>query len=121
MIKNKIIKMILMLMLMLIMICVNNVVYAEEELKYDEYKPVVTLEKNSETENKIALILNILTVIGVVGVVVGIAMIGFNTILGSASEKAMAQEKYVGVLIAALLIVAGSAIAKVVIKIAESI
>ena len=49
------------------------------------------------------------------------ALIGFGTILGSANEKAQGQEKYVGLVIAALLITGGSVLAKLIINIAESI
>lgn len=66
-------------------------------------------------------ILSVLTIIGVLGVIVAIALIGFNMILGSASEKAVSQEKFVGIFIAAVLLVAGTMIAKYIISIASTI
>lgn len=83
------------------------------------YKPSANLGGTSK--NIVVTILNILTVLGIVAVVIGIALVGFGTILGSASEKAIAKEKYVGLLIAAIVITAGSTIAKVLVKVAENL
>lgn len=84
----------------------------------NNYKPTADVTGSKST---IQLILGVLTVIGVVAIVVGTVLIGFNTILGSASEKAIAQEKYVGLVIAAVIIIAGSTIAKFLISTVEKL
>ena len=60
----------------------------------------------------IGKILSILRIIGAIMVVVSIAVIGFNSILASASEKAEYQQKLVGVLFAGIFMVASTSIAK---------
>lgn len=67
----------------------------------------------------ISSILGVFTVLGTVMVVVAIAIIGFNTILGSASEKAEYNQKLVGVIIATIILTCGSIIARVLIGVAE--
>ena len=83
------------------------------------YRPTVQMGQSSI--NIVSTILSILTAVGIVIAVVGIALIGFNSILGSASEKAAGQEKYVGIVIASLLITGGSIIAKFIINFAENL
>lgn len=82
------------------------------------YKPTVSL---GTAQEKVEIILGALTVIGVIIVVIAIALIGFNTILGSASEKADYQVKIIGILIGGIMMVSGSTIAQVIIKFAENI
>mgnify|MGYP003305453666 CR=1 FL=1 len=84
----------------------------------DSFKPSVTL---GSAESIINSILGILTVVGIIAFVVGIALIGLGSILGSAGEKAEAQTKLVGVVIAGLIMIGGSTIAKFIISIAENI
>ncbi len=67
----------------------------------------------------ISSILGALTVVGTIMVIIAIAIIGFNTILGSASEKAEYNQKLVGVIIAAIILTCGSIIARVLISVAE--
>lgn len=128
----------IILILALIIMCTSSICYAEQELPdiHDgggkgiitgdglpdldgNYKP--TVQMGDSSKNIVSTILGILTVLGIVVGVVGIALIGFNTILGSASEKAAGQEKYVGIVIAALLITGGSVIAKFIINFAENL
>ena len=85
----------------------------------EEYTPQVTM--GSSSKSIISTILSVMTVLGVVTVVIGFALIGFNSIMGSASEKAAGQEKYVGLVIAAVVLIAGSSIAKMIISIAEGV
>lgn len=83
------------------------------------YKP--TVQMGTSSKNIVSTILSVLTVLGIVAAVIGIALIGFGTILGSASEKAAGQEKYIGIVIASLLITGGSVIAKLLINFAENL
>ena len=80
------------------------------------YKPTVS---QGRATSIISSILGVLMVVGIIAIVVSIALIGFNMIVGSASEKAVSQEKLVGVVIAALVLTGGSIIAKIIISLAE--
>lgn len=82
------------------------------------YKPTV---KEGRATNIIISILNVLTVLGIIAIVIAIAIMGLGSILGSASEKALKQEQFIGIVIAAGLIAGGSIIAKLIISVAESI
>ena len=120
----------IMLVIVAIIICSSSICYATDnegiisntglpDLNNDSYKP--TAQIGDSTVTMVSTILSVLTGLGIVAVIIGIALIGFNTILGSASEKAVNQEKYVGILIAALLITGGSVIAKFFINFAENL
>lgn len=90
----------------------------------EEYRPQIDVSSGSSGTSAtsiISKILGVLSVIGVALIVVSIGLIGFNTILGSASEKAASQGKYVGLLIAAALLTGGTAIAKMIISVAETL
>lgn len=69
----------------------------------------------------IGQILGILRIIGAITIVVAIAVIGFNTILGSANEKAEYQQKLVGVLFAGIFLVASTSIATLIMSVAATI
>lgn len=89
-------------------------------INYSDYQPSIH-DADRVTGSVIPKILGILQVIGVALIVVSGALIGFNTILGSASEKAVNQEKFVGLVIAALILTAGTTLAKFLIDFAENI
>ena len=84
----------------------------------DQYKPTASM--GTKSKNIVTTILNVMTVIGVIAIVVWMAMIGFGTILGSAGDKAAGKEKYIGLVVASILLIAGSSIAKLIISVAES-
>ena len=83
------------------------------------YRPTVT--SGTKAIDIISRILGVMNVLGIISIVVAITLIGFGTILGSANEKAVTQEKYVGLLIAALLLTGGSALARMIMSVAEKI
>ena len=87
----------------------------------NSYKPEVTITTGGSVMKIVVTILSTLTVVGVVVIVVSIALIGFNSILGSANGKAQGQEKYIGLFIAALVITGASILAKMIITVAESL
>lgn len=132
------------LMILLIIMCTSNMCYAEQELPDTHdgggtttesdstggigsglpdldsgYAP--TVQMGDSFKGRISTVLGVLTILGVIGTAVGLALIGLGTILGSASEKAANQEKYVGIVIAAILITGASVIAKFIISFAENI
>lgn len=87
-------------------------------ISLDLFKP--TPDNSSTVTTKVSTILSWLIVIGVIVAVIIIAIIGFSFIMGSSSEKAVAKEKFIGILVGAVLITFGSAIAKIIISVAES-
>lgn len=71
----------------------------------------------SEKVRKItATVLGWIAAIGGILITVLIAVTGFETIMGSAEEKAFAKEKMMGYIIAAALVTSGSAIASFIIN-----
>lgn len=82
------------------------------------YEP--TIKKNPISKGKLEKILSILQVIGVIGTVIAVAFVGLKTILGSANEKAIEKEKYMGILVAAVMITSGITIAKFIIAVVET-
>lgn len=83
------------------------------------YRPTVT--SGTKAIDIISRILGVINVLGIISTVVAVALLGFGAILGSANDKAVAQEKYVGIFIASLLLTGGSALAKMIISAAENI
>ena len=83
-----------------------------------DYKPG-TPTLGTTTSQKVGIILSALQAVGAIGIVVAIALIGFDMILGSASEKAISKEKMIGILMAAIMITGGTTIAKVIVNIAN--
>lgn len=65
------------------------------------------------------IVLGAIIAIGCVLIVVFIAISGFGMILGSAEEKAVSKEKFIGYLIAVVILTGGATIAKFIISIAE--
>lgn len=139
---KKIIILIISIIMIMTFITSNNVVYAESSDMSDgsgssssassgssgslgsgfpsdlsQYKP--SLADSSGWISIVESILGVLQVIGLIGCVILLALFGFNTILGSASEKAVAHEKYGGFLIGIILVTGGISIAKIVISVAE--
>lgn len=80
-----------------------------------DFKPEVTT--NEKADGIIGKLLGALQVVGGIMIVLGIAYIGFMTILGSAEEKASYKGKAVGIVIAAVMIFLGSTIARFVISV----
>lgn len=85
----------------------------------DNYAPKV--DGSDDAISIIVKVLSILQIIGVVIFVVALGLIGFNSILGSAGEKAVAKEKGIGLLVGAVLITGGITVAKFIISIVEKI
>ena len=82
-----------------------------------QYKP--SIANSSGWISIVESVLGVLQVVGLIGCVILLALFGFNTILGSASEKAVAHEKYGGFLIGIILVTGGISIAKIIISVAE--
>ena len=130
----------IILILAVIIMCNYNLCYASKEIQdlHDGggegiitgenlpnldpgYKPTVNFGKDGKAITIISTILAVLRTLGIVATIIGIALIGFSSILGSASEKAVNQGKYVGIVIAAVITVSASTIAKFIIDFAYNI
>lgn len=121
--KHNIVK-ILIIMIILIMVAGNNFVSGESsgnKLPNTDLfvPPVADLKSGGRTQEMISKVLGVLELLSQIAIVVAIAIIGFNSILGSASEKAEWNQKLIGVVIAAVVLVAASKVAQLVINIAE--
>ena len=86
-------------------------------LNTKDYEPF--LEKSDSFNSKVATLLSILQVVGVIAIVIGIAIMGFNTIMGSAEEKAVEEKKAIGLIVGAVMIFGVTTIAKFIISIVE--
>lgn len=138
---KKVIILIISIIMIMIFITSNNIVYAEPHDWFEEdsgssssssssgsilngypsnlsqYKP--SIANSSGWISIVESVLGVLQVVGLIGCVILLALFGFNTILGSASEKAVAHEKYGGFLIGIILVTGGISIAKIIISVAE--
>ena len=86
-------------------------------LNTSDYKP--SPAPSDSFNSKIATLLSILQVVGVIAIVVGISIMGFNTIMGSAEEKAVEQKKAIGLIVGAVMIFGVTTIAKFIISTIE--
>lgn len=87
------------------------------EINTGSYKP--TISNNSRANSMISKIFGALQVVGGIAIVISIAMIGLNNILGSADEKAQGKGKAVGILFGAIMIAGVSTIAKLILSVVE--
>lgn len=100
----------ILILAVLIIICASNICIAGGDIdtsNLGQYRPGM----NGSILGILNRISGVLIAVGILAVVVTIALIGFNMILGSASEKAVAKEKFGGVFIAALILTCGATIA----------
>ena len=113
----------ILLIIAVIIMCSSSICYADNlNPDLDKFEPTADLgAEDGKAMNIIETILSVLMVLGIIATVIGLALIGFNSILGSASEKAISQEKYVGIVIAALIIVGASTLAKFIMNFAQNI
>ena len=123
----------IILSLILILICSSSLCYAEEPAEVSQklgvgisvegFKPNISIDENNDSPaiNIIIKILDLMRILGIIAFVVAVALIGFNMVLGSASQKAEGQGKLVGLVIASVVLFGGSSIAKLIIEIAEGL
>lgn len=82
------------------------------------YKPAP--ENSGKAKKVISNILGALTTVGAIIAVLAISIIGYNTIIGTASDKAFEKEKLIGVAIGAAIMTGSSALAQMIVSIAET-
>lgn len=115
--KRYLVNIILVALLLITLTCIPNQVNAAENINTGSYKPTIT--NNSRANAMISKIFGALQVVGGIAIVISIAMIGFNSILGSADEKAQGKGKAVGILFGAIMIIGVSTIAKLILSVVE--
>lgn len=119
------------LILIFFILCSSCISYASEDIPIEGdadqmlptlgegYRPTVT--SATKAKDIISKILGFMRVLGIVVMVVAVAAIGFCTIMGSANDKAVSQEKFVGIFIASLMLIGGSSLAIMIMSAAEKL
>ena len=82
-----------------------------------QYKPEP--QQNTKMNSIVGNILGTLQVIGAFAIVLGIALVGFQILLGSANDKADGKGKAIGFIIGAIMLFSITTIAKLVISAVE--
>ena len=117
MIKNKLIK-IVMLISILLLIFSNCTVYAagfvDPTENPGEWKPIITEEP--ALNEKAGAVLGIINIIGIISSVLVLVIIGIKYMLGSIEEKAEYKKSFVPLLVGAILVFGAGAIAKIIIS-----
>ena len=83
----------------------------------DNYKPEIT--NNTRANSIISKVFGVLQIVGGIAIVISIALLGLNNILGSAGEKAQGQGRSIGILIGAIMIFGVSTVAKFILSVVE--
>lgn len=83
----------------------------------DNYKPEIT--NNTRANSIISKVFGVLQIVGGIVIVISIALLGLNNILGSAGEKAQGQGRSIGILIGAIMIFGVSTVAKFILSVVE--
>ena len=87
------------------------------DLTIDPYKPEP--QQNTKMNSIVGTILGALQIIGGFAIVLGIAVVGFQILLGSANDKADGKGKAIGFIIGAIMLFSITTIAKLVISAVE--
>lgn len=88
-----------------------------EIINTDNYKPEIT--NNTRANSIISKVFGVLQIVGGIAIVISIALLGLNNILGSAGEKAQGQGRSIGILIGAIMIFGVSTVAKFILSVVE--
>lgn len=96
----------------------SGIYMADLTIDPSQYKPEP--QQNTNKMNSIVgTILGTLQVIGAFAIVLGIALVGFQILLGSANDKADGKGKAIGFIIGAIMLFSITTIAKLVISAVE--
>ena len=82
-----------------------------------QYKPEP--QQNTKMNSIVGTILGALQIIGAFAIVLGIAVVGFQILLGSANDKADGKGKAIGFIIGAIMLFSITTIAKLIISAVE--
>lgn len=90
---------------------------ADLTIDTSQYKPKP--QQNTKMNSIVGTILGALQIIGGFAIVLGIAVVGFQILLGSANDKADGKGKAIGFIIGAIMLFSITTIAKLVISAVE--
>lgn len=90
---------------------------ADLTIDTSQYKPKP--QQNTKMNSIVGTILGALQIIGAFAIVLGIAVVGFQILLGSANDKADGKGKAIGFIIGAIMLFSITTIAKLVISAVE--
>ncbi len=116
---NKTVKIISILLIVVMLIMIGSTYVMGADTIIGNMKP--NYNDNSGIATVGQKIVSIISTIGVVVAVIVLLVIGIKYMIGSASEKAEYKKTMIPYLVGALLIFGASAIAKVVVKMAQSV
>ena len=96
----------------------DSVIYmADLTIDPSQYKPEP--QQNTKMNSIVGTILGALQIIGGFAIVLGIAVVGFQILLGSANDKADGKGKAIGFIIGAIMLFSITTIAKLIISAVE--
>ena len=95
----------------------SGIYMADLTIDPSQYKPEP--QQNTKMNSIVGTILGTLQVIGAFTIVLGIALVGFQILLGSANDKADGKGKAIGFIIGAIMLFSITTIAKLVISAVE--
>jgi hypothetical protein len=95
----------------------SGIYMADLTIDPSQYKPEP--QQNTKMNSIVGTILGTLQVIGAFAIVLGIALVGFQILLGSANDKADGKGKAIGFIIGAIMLFSITTIAKLVISAVE--
>ena len=95
----------------------SGIYMADLTIDPSQYKPEP--QQNTKMNSIVGTILGTLQVIGAFASVLGIALVGFQILLGSANDKADGKGKAIGFIIGAIMLFSITTIAKLVISAVE--
>ena len=94
----------------------SGIYMADLTIDPSQYKPE---QQNTKMKSIVGTILGALQIIGGFAIVLGIAVVGFQILLGSANDKADGKGKAIGFIIGAIMLFSITTIAKLVISAVE--
>lgn len=95
----------------------SGIYIADLTIDPSQYKPHP--QQNTKMNSIVGTILGALQIIGAFAIVLGIAIVGFQILLGSANDKADGKGKAIGFIIGAIMLFSITTIAKLVISAVE--
>ena len=95
----------------------SGIYMAESTIDPSQYKPEP--QQNTKMNSIVGTILGALQIIGAFAIVLGIAVVGFQILLGSANDKADGKGKAIGFIIGAIMLFSITTIAKLIISAVE--
>lgn len=97
----------------------SGIYMADLTIDPSQYKPEPEPQQNTKMNSIVGTILGALQIIGGFAIVLGIAVVGFQILLGSANDKADGKGKAIGFIVGAIMLFSITTIAKLIISAVE--